>query len=153
MDDDSTHNVFRFFTEVGIIAQFSARLIEKNLPERITHLHFGLLGHMSRRPDGETPQQLAYAFQVPKTSMTHMIRVLEAEGYIEIVPNPEDARSKLAKITPKGGELLMQAYAKSAQDAAIGAGRARRRCLRPDLVCRLLGLSRHAGPDGDPGGD
>ena len=70
MDDDSTHNVFRFFTEVGIIAQFSARLIEKNLPERITHLHFGLLGDMSRRPDGETPQQLAYAFQVPKTSMT-----------------------------------------------------------------------------------
>ena len=118
MEDDSIHNVFRFFTEVGIIAQFSARLIEKNLPERITHLHFGLLGHMSRRPDGETPQQLAYAFQVPKTSMTHMIRVLEAEGYIEIVPNPEDARSKLAKITPKGGELLMRAYAKSAQDAA-----------------------------------
>jgi len=118
MDDDSTHNVFRFFTEVGIIAQFSARLIEKNLPERITHLHFGLLGDMSRRPDGETPQQLAYAFQVPKTSMTHMIRVLEAEGYIEIVPNPEDARSKLAKITSKGGKLLMQAYAKSAQDAA-----------------------------------
>ena len=118
MDDGSTHNVFRFFTEVGIIAQFSARLIEKNLPERITHLHFGLLGQMSRRPDGETPQQLAYAFQVPKTSMTHMIRVLEAERYIEIVPNPEDAPSKLAKITPKGGELLMQAYAKSAQDAA-----------------------------------
>lgn len=118
MDDDRTHNVFRFFTEVGIIAQFSARLIEKNLPERITHLHFGLLRHMSRRPDGETPQQLAYAFQVPKTSMTHMIRVLETEGYIEIVPNPEDARSKLAKITPKGGELLMQAYAKSSQDAA-----------------------------------
>ena len=50
--------------------------------------------------------------------MTHMIRVLEAEGYIEIVPNPKDARSKLAKITPKGGELLMQAYPKSAQDAA-----------------------------------
>ena len=50
--------------------------------------------------------------------MTHMIRVLEAEGYIEIVPNPEDARSKLAKITSKGGKLLMQAYAKSAQDVA-----------------------------------
>ena len=47
-----------------------------------------------------------------------MIRVLEAEGYIEIVPNPEDARSKLAKITSKGGKLLMQAYAESAQDAA-----------------------------------
>ena len=73
---------------------------------------------MSRRPDGETPQQLAYAFQVPKTSMTRMIRVLEAEGYIEIVPNPEDARSKLAKITPKSGELLMQVYAKSSQNAA-----------------------------------
>ena len=50
--------------------------------------------------------------------MTHMIRILEAEGYIEIVPNPEDARSKLAKITSKGGKLLMQAHAKSAQDAA-----------------------------------
>ena len=116
MDDDSTHNVFRFFTEGDHRAVQCA--IDQNLPERITHLHFGLLGHMSRRPTVKRHNNWPMPFRFPKTSMTHMIRVLEAEGYIEIVPNPEDARSKLAKITPKGGELLMQAYAKSAQDAA-----------------------------------
>ena len=109
MDSDEIAKAFRFFTEVGIIAQLSARLLEKHLPERLTEIHFGLLSHLSRRPAGDTPQQLAFAFQVPKTSMTHMVKVLQSEVAIEVVPNPDDERSKIAKITPKGEALIKAA--------------------------------------------
>lgn len=102
MADQNTDDVFRFFTEVGIIAQLGATLLARHLPPRLSGVHFGLLSHLSRRPEGTTPLQLAFAFQVPKTSMTHMVKVLEAEGLITIAPNPQDARSKLARITPKG---------------------------------------------------
>ena len=111
MDNDKIAEAFRFFTEVGIIAQLSATLLERHLPERLTNTHFGLLSHLSRRPEGSTPQQMAFAFQVPKTSMTHMIKVLEAEGCVDIGPNPEDARSKLVRITPEGGTVFQNALA------------------------------------------
>ena len=38
--------------------------------------------------------------------------------YVSSKSRTVDARSKFAKITPKCGQLFMQAYAKSAQDAA-----------------------------------
>lgn len=118
MDEANLQSVYRFFTEAGIISQFGNTLIERHLPERMTHQHFGLLGHISRRPEGSTPQQLAYAFQIPKTSMTHMIRVLETLGYIEIAANPRDARSKVAQITKAGGQLLVSTLQVAAKDIA-----------------------------------
>jgi len=118
MDEAKVRDAMRFFTEVGIIAQLSATLVEKHLPPRLTNTHFGLLSHLIRRPEGSTPQQMAFAFQVPKTSMTHMIKVLEAEGCIAIVPNPEDARSKLAQITQKGGGVFQKAVMGVAREMA-----------------------------------
>ena len=38
--------------------------------------------------------------------------------YVSSKSRTVDARSKFAKITPKCGQLFMQAYAKIAQDAA-----------------------------------
>lgn len=133
MDDPKPPQLFRFFTEVGIIAQFAAALIERHLPERVTHQHFGLLGHLSRRPDGATPQQLAFAFQIPKTSMTHMIRVLEDLGLVQIAPNHRDARSKLVRITDQGLAQLKATLARAAQDIA-----AMDPPLDQDLVSRSL---------------
>ena len=77
-------------------------------------VHFGLLNHLAKHPKGATPKRLAFAFQVPKTSMTHMVRVLEGEGLVETVPDPEDARSKVVRTTPQGGKLLAETYAKVA---------------------------------------
>lgn len=118
MDEVDLHNVYRFFTEAGIISQFGNTLVERHLPERMTHQHFGLLGHISRRPEGSTPQQLAYAFQIPKTSMTHMLRVLEELGFLAIAANPRDARSKITRITKLGGELLNSVLLSAAKDIA-----------------------------------
>ena len=103
--------IYRFFTEVGIINQLSSAKLESFLPGRMTSTQFGLLGHLSRRPEGETPLQLARAFQVPKTSMTHMLAGLETAGLVTIAPNAADKRSKIVQITPEGGVFLDQRMA------------------------------------------
>ncbi|MEM8729347.1 MAG: MarR family transcriptional regulator [Pseudomonadota bacterium] len=98
--------VNRFFTEVGIIHQLISSKLEAFLPGRMTSTQFGILGHLSRRPEGETPLQLSIAFQVPKTSMTHMLAGLVANGFIVLAANPDDKRSKIARTTPGGHRFL-----------------------------------------------
>lgn len=100
--------VYSFFTEVGIINQLISTKLESMLPGRMSATQFGILGHLSRRPRGETPLQLSNAFQVPKTSMTHMLSVLEQLQLISLAPHPDDGRSKVAKTTKKGAMFLQQ---------------------------------------------
>ena len=104
--EDETNEVYRFFTEVGIINQLISTKLEAFLPGRMTATQFGILGHLVRRPEGETPQQLSNAFQVPKTSMTHMLSSLENHDLITLEANPNDKRSKIARPTPQGAEFL-----------------------------------------------
>ena len=118
MDEETLAKLSRFFTEVGIINQLASALVEKHLPGRMSSTQFGLLGHLARRPAGETPLQLANAFQVPKTTMTHMLAVLEDHKLIEIGPNPEDARSKIVRATEAGGHFLTTKTADLASELA-----------------------------------
>ncbi len=104
--EDETNEVYRFFTEVGIINQLISTKLEMFLPGRMTATQFGILGHLVRRPEGETPLQLSNAFQVPKTSMTHMLASLERHALITLEPNPLDKRSKIARSTPQGATFL-----------------------------------------------
>ncbi len=104
--EDETNEVYRFFTEVGIINQLISTKLEAFLPGRMTATQFGILGHLVRRPEGETPLQLSNAFQVPKTSMTHMLSSLENHAFITLETNPHDKRSKIARSTVHGAEFL-----------------------------------------------
>lgn len=101
-DDGVEGLLFRFFNEIGIIEQLSRTLFEGELPDGLILPHFTVLNHLIRVQDGSTPLKLARAFQVPKTSMTHTLAVLEKHGLIEMRPNPEDARSKCVWITDAG---------------------------------------------------
>lgn len=112
MDSDKGQMIFRVFTEIGIINQLISTEIERHLPDRMSSTQFGLLGHLIRRPKGETPLQLAKAFQVPKTSMTHMLAGLEQRNLIELTVNPNDARSKIARATGSAGAFLQTALEK-----------------------------------------
>ncbi|MEM9715145.1 MAG: MarR family transcriptional regulator [Pseudomonadota bacterium] len=97
---------YRFFTEIGILFQLSSAMLEDHLPERMTSREFGILGHLVRRPEGRTPLQIAQAFQVPKTSMTHSISMLEKRGLVDVVKNPEDARSKIVRAGDQAAEFV-----------------------------------------------
>ena len=110
-DPDDIAVIHRFFTEIGIINQLSRALVEARLPADLTATHFGLIGHLIRRPAGETPLQLAQAFQVPKTTMTHTLAGLKKAGLIEFAPNPKDARSKCVMLTDAGRRFHAEAIA------------------------------------------
>ncbi len=102
---------FRFFNEIGIIEQLARNLLESRLPAGFLVSHFSVLNHLVRVRDGQTPLVLARAFQVPKTTMTHTLAILERHGLVEIKPNPDDRRSKRVFLTDKGIEFREQAIA------------------------------------------
>ncbi|MEM8740974.1 MAG: MarR family transcriptional regulator [Pseudomonadota bacterium] len=109
---------FQLFNEIGIIAQLSRAAFEARMPQDLALPQFSVLNHFVRLGDGRSPLDLARAFQVPKTTMTHTLSVLEEKGLVSFAPNPRDGRSKLVYITPPG---------RAFRDAAIAA-------LGPDLV-------------------
>lgn len=52
-----------------------------------------------------TPTQLYTSAQVTSGGMTKMMHSLTKAGFIKRVDNPEDGRSRLVRITPKGAKL------------------------------------------------
>ncbi|MBY0351907.1 MarR family transcriptional regulator [Tabrizicola sp.] len=114
--------LFAFFNEVGILAQLSRAMFEARLPPGFNLPQFAVLNHLIRVRDGQTPMALARAFQVPKTSMTHSLAVLERLGLIELRPNARDGRSKCVFLTDQGRGFRNDAVASLAPDmAAIAA--------------------------------
>ena len=97
--------LFQVFNEIGIIEQLSRAILEAKLPRGLLAPHFAILNHLIRVEDGRTPVELARAFQVPKTTMTHSVGVLEKHGLVAVRPNPNDGRSKCVWLTDAGRRL------------------------------------------------
>ena len=97
--------LFELFNEIGIIEQLSRATLEARLPGGLIAPHFTVLNHLTRLGDGRAPIDMARAFQVPKTTLTHTLKGLEAQGLIEMRPNPDDGRSKLVYLTEAGQSL------------------------------------------------
>ena len=56
-----------------------------------------------------TPTELFSALMVTSGTMTTRLKNLENQGLIDRLPNPDDARSMLVRLTDKGKELIEQA--------------------------------------------
>lgn len=119
MDKPDLGLYFVFFNEIGIIEQLSRALLEAKLPHGFLISHFSVLNHLIRVKDGQTPLVIARAFQVPKTTMTHTLAVLEQRQLIDIRPNPKDKRSKCVFITAAGRAFRDQAIADIAPDLEV----------------------------------
>jgi DNA-binding MarR family transcriptional regulator len=102
MPDQTLPIYFQFFTEIGIIDQLARARMEARLPPGLIQPHFTVINHLIRVQDGRTPLELARAFQVAKTTMTHTLAGLEKHGLVETRPNPDDGRSKRVFLTDKG---------------------------------------------------
>ena len=109
---------FGVLTEVGIVAQLATTLLEAHLPKGMVAAQFAVLNHLAARTAGQTPLRIARAFQVPKTSLTHSLAMLQSRGLIETAPNPEDGRSKLVRLTEAGAAFRAQVIAALAPDMA-----------------------------------
>lgn len=109
---------FELFNEIGIINQLSRASFEARLPDGMVLPHFTVINHLIRVQDGQTPLQLARAFQVPKTSMTHTLAGLEKRGLVDMRANPDDARSKQVWLTAAGRKFRQEAIASLSPDVA-----------------------------------
>lgn len=111
-------DVFRFFNEVGIIAQLSGALFNRVLPDGVHVAHFAIVNHLSRMGDGRTPHEIAAAMQVTKATMTHSLDVLLRRGFIRLAPHETDGRSKRVYLTVDGRRFREAAIASLAQATA-----------------------------------
>ena len=124
MPDPTPEDTFSaFFLEVGILAQLSRAMFEARLPQGFSLPQFTVLNHLVRVKDGRTPLELARAFQVPKTSMTHSLAVLDRHGLVEMRPNARDGRSKCVWITESGRAFRQSALQAITPDMAALAQR------------------------------
>jgi DNA-binding MarR family transcriptional regulator len=140
MPEPTPEDIFgAFFLEVGILAQLSRAMFEARLPPGFALPQFTVLNHLVRVKDGRTPLELARAFQVPKTSMTHSLAVLERAGLVEMRPNARDGRSKCVFITEPGRQFRAAALAAITPDMAALAARFPAQRLQ-DVLPALTGL-------------
>ena len=124
MPDPTPEDTFSaFFLEVGILAQLSRAMFEARLPPGFSLPQFTVLNHLVRVKDGRTPLELARAFQVPKTSMTHSLAVLDRHWLVEMRPNARDGRSKCVWITESGRAFRQSALQAITPDMAALAQR------------------------------
>ena len=89
-----------------------ARELEKVYGEYgLTEGSFDVLATLRRRgaPYTLTPTELFSALMVTSGTMTTRLKNLENQGLIDRLPNPDDARSMLVRLTDKGKELIEQA--------------------------------------------
>lgn len=114
MADNELGPYFALIYEVGIINQIGTAFLEARLPSGLLVSHFGVVSHLIRVGDGATPMELARAFQVAKTTMTHTLTGLEKHGFVEMQPNPSDKRSKQVWLTPNGKKFRDDALEKLA---------------------------------------
>lgn len=112
MHDEDVGPYFALIYEIGIINQIGTAFLEARLPSGLLVSHFGVVSHLIRVRDGATPLELARAFQVPKTTMTHTLAGLEKRGFVEMRPNPDDKRSKQVWLTPAGKKFRDDALTK-----------------------------------------
>ncbi|KIT14448.1 MarR family winged helix-turn-helix transcriptional regulator [Jannaschia aquimarina] len=151
MFDDDTALAFSVFTEIGILNQLSRTRFEADLPDGVLLPHFSVLNHLVRVSDGRTPLEMARAFQIPKTTMSHNVAVLERQGWVELRPNPDDGRSKRVWITPAGRAFRDKAIERATEAfrpvlEALPPGTLQ--ALMPNLVILREVLDRAR--DGDP---
>jgi DNA-binding MarR family transcriptional regulator len=92
-----------------------AALLQRRLDE--TFAEFGLSFwefdvatlRRSGAPYCLAPTTLFSTLMVTSGTMTHRMGKLESSGWIERLPNPQDARSSLVQLTPVGLELIDRA--------------------------------------------
>ena len=86
-----------------------ARELEKVYGEYgLTEGSFDVLATLRRSgtPYTLTPTELFSSLMVTSGTMTTRLKNLENQGLIDRLPNPDDARSLLVRLTDKGKELI-----------------------------------------------
>lgn len=110
--------LFQLMNEVGIVAQLAQNRASRLLAPDLNMSQFIVLNHFVRVGDDKSLSHLARVMEVTKGAMTNTMSRLESKGYIEIRPDPDDGRGKLARLTTDGRTARNRAVACLSQSLA-----------------------------------
>ena len=77
--------------------------------EEIRPAHGCVFGNM--KPHGVRLTDISDRARITKQSVGEIVSNLEELGYVERIPDPEDKRAKLVRLTPRGQEVQSAAFA------------------------------------------
>lgn len=80
-----------------------AALAEAGFPE-IRPAHSAVFRNIA--PEGSRLTDLAERADLTKQSMAYLVSYLEQHGYVQVKPDPEDARARLVRLTARGRKLV-----------------------------------------------
>lgn len=116
-----------------------AALLQRRLDETfgafgMSSWEFDVLATLRRSgaPYRLAPTALFSSLMISSGTMTHRLQRLQACGWVQRLPNPEDARSLLVQLTPAGLALIDQAVAAHVENE--------RRILAPLKAAELAAL-------------
>lgn len=81
------------------VARIYAGLAEAGHAD-VSPAHLVIWAYM--RPEGSRITELARQAQITKQSISYLIDHLETHGYVERVPDPNDGRAKIVRLTERG---------------------------------------------------
>jgi DNA-binding MarR family transcriptional regulator len=128
---------------LGLLLFIPYRAMEQRVYEELARAGFNDItpaqGRVFQRigPAGTRLTDLAEAAQVTKQTAGFLVDHLERAGYVERVPDPNDARARLVQITPRGARAVQHASTVVSQietDWAAHLGPQRTRQLRQALT-------------------
>ena len=91
--------------------------------------------------DGARVTELADQAQITKQSMGALVDTVEARGYLERIPDPDDRRAKIVRLTPKGRALERAAreiVAQTEVEWAEKIGKERMEALKQALEALIM---------------
>jgi len=77
--------------------------------EHVQPAHAAVFQPLWDKPEGARLTTLARTSRITKQSMSALVDQLETHGYVERLPDPEDARASLVRLTPRGRTLARAA--------------------------------------------
>jgi len=126
-------------------AEVVSSLDERGFPDA-RPAHAAVFMHIDRR-SGTRSTDLARRSRMTKQGMMQLVDDLEQRGYVRRVPDPEDARAKVVRLTARGRRYVAEAR----RAVAAVEARARRELgdrryeVLRDALEELIGVSDGAG--------
>jgi DNA-binding MarR family transcriptional regulator len=143
--------------QMGLLLKLPYVALERHLTRRLHELGFVELrpAHdavfQSLVPQGSRLTELAETAGMTKQSMGYLVDYLEGHGYLQRVPDPQDQRAQLIRITAKSKKLdeAVETVLEELHDAwAARIGKAKFTRLR-DLLGDLVNALRDGGAAGN----
>lgn len=91
-------------------AMLLEKKIRRNFAEQFdtTLPRFDVLASLDRHAEGQTMGELSRALLVSNGNVTSIVRHLQEEGLVVAKADPEDRRSSIVELTPKGKTVFTQ---------------------------------------------